>query len=165
MENKLSAINPLVSNLPTSCCDLVSAHFTSSAAVILAITGAAKVWSAFGDMKVLALLDPITGLAFGHLMLAAGIIEVVAAMFCVFNNSIKLRIFVIAWLVTNFVIYRIGLWAVGWQKPCSCLGTLTEALHISPHAADTALKIILAYLLVGSYATLFWLWRQKRLAA
>jgi hypothetical protein len=25
------------------------------------------------------------------------------------------------------------------------------------------MKIILAYLLIGSYATLFWLWRQKRL--
>lgn len=24
------------------------------------------------------------------------------------------------------------------------------------------MKIILAYLLIGSYATLFWLWRQKR---
>jgi hypothetical protein len=29
-------------------------------------------------------------------------------------------------------------------------------------AADAAMKIILAYLLIGSHATLFWLWRQKR---
>jgi cbb3-type cytochrome oxidase subunit 3 len=27
-----------------------------------------------------------------------------------------------------------------------------------------AMKIILAYLLIGSYATLFWFWRQKRKA-
>jgi hypothetical protein len=25
-----------------------------------------------------------------------------------------------------------------------------------------AMKIILAYLLLGSYATLFWLWKEKR---
>jgi len=25
-----------------------------------------------------------------------------------------------------------------------------------------AMKIILAYLLIGSYATLFWLWRQRK---
>jgi len=26
------------------------------------------------------------------------------------------------------------------------------------------MKIILAYLLIGSYATLFWLWRQRKKA-
>jgi cbb3-type cytochrome oxidase subunit 3 len=42
------------------------------------------------------------------------------------------------------------------------MGNLADALHIPPQIADTAMKIILAYLLIGSYATLFWLWRQKR---
>ena len=32
-----------------------------------------------------------------------------------------------------------------------------DALHIPPQVADMAMKIILAYLLIGSYATLFWL--------
>jgi hypothetical protein len=41
------------------------------------------------------------------------------------------------------------------------LGNLTDALHISPQTGDIAMKIILAYLLIGSYATLFWLWRQR----
>jgi len=42
------------------------------------------------------------------------------------------------------------------------MGNLTDALHIPPQIADTAMKIILAYLLIGSYASLFWLWRQHR---
>jgi hypothetical protein len=54
---------------------------------------------------------------------------------------------------------------VGYHKPCSCLGNLTDALHIPPPMADTAMKIILAYLLIGSYATLFWLWRQRKKSA
>jgi cbb3-type cytochrome oxidase subunit 3 len=37
-----------------------------------------------------------------------------------------------------------------------------DALHIPPQTADTAMKIILAYLLLGSYAMLFWLWRQRK---
>ena len=41
------------------------------------------------------------------------------------------------------------------------MGNLTDALHIPPQTADTAMKIILAYLLIGSYASLFWLWRQR----
>jgi hypothetical protein len=44
---------------------------------------------------------------------------------------------------------------------CPCLGNLTDALHITPQTADTAMKIILTYLLIGSYASLFWLWRQR----
>jgi len=39
---------------------------------------------------------------------------------------------------------------------------LTDALHIPPQTAEMAMKIILAYLLIGSYATLFWLWRQRK---
>ncbi|MGH7977270.1 MAG: hypothetical protein ACREC8_11490, partial [Limisphaerales bacterium] len=69
----------------------------------------------------------------------------------------------IAWLATNFFIYRLGLIHIGYHKPCSCLGTLTDALHIPAQTADTAMKIILAYLLIGSYTALLWLWRQRRL--
>jgi hypothetical protein len=59
------------------------------------------------------------------------------------------------------VIYRIGLDWVGYHKPCSCLGTLTDSLHIPPQTADGAMKMILGYLIVGSFSTLFWLWRHR----
>ena len=41
-------------------------------------------------------------------------------------------------------------------------GQFSDELHISLQATDTVMKIILAYLFIGSYAILFWLWRQKR---
>jgi hypothetical protein len=41
---------------------------------------------------------------------------------------------------------------VGYRKPYGCLGNLTDALHIPPHTGDVAMKSILAYLLIGSYA-------------
>jgi hypothetical protein len=53
---------------------------------------------------------------------------------------------------------------MGYHKPCNCLGNLTDALHIPLQTADTAMKIVLGYLLIGSYAILFWLWRQRRIA-
>jgi hypothetical protein len=40
------------------------------------------------------------------------------------------------------------------------MGSLTDTLHISPVVADNIMKVVLAYLLIGSYVTLFWLWRQ-----
>jgi hypothetical protein len=95
-------------------------------------------------------------------MLAVGVMELVVAMLCFFSRSIQLAVSCVAWLATNFLLYRFGFAWMGYHKPCSCLGNLTDALHIPPQTADTAMKIILAYLLIGSYATLFWLWRQRR---
>ena len=132
----------------------LSRHFILSAAAILAITGAAKVWSAFGNSKLLAVADPIIGIQFGHLMLAVGMGEIVVALFCFFGKSQKLALGLVAWLATNFLLYRLGLWWVGYHKPCSCLGNLTDALHISPETADTAMKITLGYLLIGSFVSL-----------
>jgi hypothetical protein len=143
---------------------LLLAWFAPSAAIILATAGIAKTWSAFGHAKYLLVTDPITRIQFGHLMLAVGILEVIIACICLFSKLQVLSLALVAWLATGFVLYRFGLWLLGWQKPCSCLGNLTDALHIPPQTADMAMKIILAYLLIGSYANLFWLWRQKRKA-
>jgi hypothetical protein len=138
-----------------------SINFIISAGAILAITGIAKVWSGLGTAKVLAVADPIIGVQFGHLMLVVGIAEIVVALICLFCKWHTLALGLVAWLATNFVVYRFGLIWVGYHKPCPCLGNLTDALHISPQTADTGMKIILGYLLLGSYASLFWLWRQE----
>jgi hypothetical protein len=47
-------------------------------------------------------------------------------------------------------------------KPGPCPGNLTDALHISPQTDSNLVKIVLGYLLIGSYATLFWVWWQNR---
>jgi len=139
--------------------------FRLSAGAILAFTGIAKMLSALGDAPILQSQDPLLILEFRHLMLAAGALELVIAGFCLLNKSQAVAMILVAWLATNLLIYRLGLRWLGWHLPCSCLGNLTDVLHISPQTADTAMKIILAYLLIGSYATLFWLWRHKRMAA
>lgn len=140
----------------------VCRYFIVSASVILLATGLAKIWSSLGTARVLAQGDPLIRIQFGHLMLVVGIVEIVVALLCFFGKSYTLTFGLVAWLATIFFVYRIGLWWIGYHKPCSCLGNLTDALHISPQTADTAMRIILAYLLIGSYASLFWLRRQKR---
>lgn len=139
----------------------LAVRFSFSAAAILAFTGAAKVWTAFAPTKVLAVADPITGVSFGHLMLAVGVLELVIAGICLFAKSQTLKLGLIVWLATNFVVYRLGLWWIGWHKPCSCLGNLTDALHLKPEVADNIMKVTLAYLLLGSYGLLLWQWRKN----
>ena len=139
----------------------LAARFIVGSSLVLVITGVAKMWTAFAPTKVLAVADPITGVSFGHLMLAVGVVELVIASLCLFAKSQTLKLGLIAWLATNFVVYRLGLWWIGWHKPCSCLGNLTDALHLKPEVADNIMKVILAYLLLGSYGLLLWQWRLR----
>lgn len=139
--------------------------FFCSAGVFLLITAVAKLISGFGNSRILQNPDPILGVQFGHLMLGVGALELAIASVCLFSKSQTSQIILVAWLATSFLTYRLALLWIGWHRPCPCLGNLTDALHIPPQTADTAMKVILAYLLIGSYASLFWLWRQRKTMA
>jgi hypothetical protein len=136
--------------------------FMVSVGMLLLTTAAAKLVSAGGNARILQFPDPIFAIPFRQVFWVVGGLELVVALICLFSNRARLQAGLVAWLATSFVIYRLALNLSGYHSPCHCLGNLTDALHISPQAADTAMKIVLAYLLIGSYATLFWLWRQKR---
>jgi len=138
--------------------------FIYSAGLLLLTTSIAKLVSANGSARILQNIDPILSISFGHVFVIVGVFELIVTAVCFFSNRVGLQAGLIAWLATNFLIYRLGLFLVGYHKPCSCLGNLTDALHIPPQTANTVMKIILAYLLIGSYATLFWLWCQRKKA-
>ncbi len=126
------------------------------------MAGIAKIWTGLGDTRVMAVIDPIVGIQFGHLLLAVGVAELSIAAFCFLSRRRLLATALIAWLATNFLVYRLGLWWMDWKRPCGCLGNLTDALHISPQTADNISKGLLAYLLIGSYGLLIWQWRQRK---
>jgi hypothetical protein len=118
--------------------------------------------SSSGGARILQNQDPVLSIPFRDVFIIVGVLELVVAAVCFFGKRVGLKAGLVALLATNFSVYRLGLLLVGYHRPCSCLGNLTDALHIPSQTADTAMKIILAYLLIGSYATLFWLWRQRR---
>jgi len=51
---------------------------------------------------------------------------------------------------------------MNWVEQCSCLGNLTDALHIRPETADNIMKLLLAYMLIGSYGLLIWQRSRRR---
>jgi len=134
--------------------------FTVTAGAVLLATGVAKVWSSFGQARLLAVPDPLLGLPFGKLMLLVALAELAIALLC-FSRRVgpRLKIGLVAWMATNFLVYRVGLWCIGWHHPCGCMGSLAGVLHLSDMAADRIMKGILAYLLVGSYLLLVRQWR------
>lgn len=139
--------------------------FLYSSGTVLIIVAAAKIVSSSGSVRILENLDPVFAIPFRDVFIIVGGLELIVAAVCFFGRRVGLQAGLVALLATNFLIYRFGLVLVGYHKPCSCLGNLTDALHIPPQTADMAMKIILAYLLIGSYATLFWLWRQGKPSA
>ena len=136
--------------------------FINSFGALLFITAAAKLASCFGHARILNSNDPLFNLSFRTMLVISGALELAVAFFVFLAKKQIWRIGIVAWIATIICAYRIGVLWVGHHKPCPCLGNLTDALHIPPQTADTAMKIILAYLLLGSYAYLFWLWRQRK---
>ena len=128
----------------------------------MALTGVAKAFSAIGPARALDAADPLIGIPFRQVLLLVGLAELLIAFFCLFTDKRRFSLLAVAWLSTNFLVYRLGLWVIGWHRPCECMGSLSGMLHLSPRAADNIMKVVLAYLLIGSYATLFWEWRRER---
>jgi len=138
-------------------------RFLPATGAALVVTGLAKVFSATGPSRALDLAGPLLGIPFRHLLLLVGLLELGIAFFCLFTDRLKLSLVAVAWLSINFLVYRLGLWSIGWHKPCGCLCNLTDLLHISPTVADNLMKGLLAFLLFGSYSLLLSLWWHNRL--
>jgi hypothetical protein len=124
----------------------------------------AKAFSAIGSARSLDTIDPLIGMPFRQLFLLAGLAELLIAFLCLFTDKRRLSLLVVAWISTNFLVYRLGLWFIGWHHPCNCMGSLAGALHLSDRAADNIMKGVLAFLLVGSYLLLLLDWRAGRAA-
>lgn len=139
-------------------------YFIFVSGLCLGLSAIAKFISIGGEAGILHELDPVFQVSFNHLLLLAGIIEVAVAAICVFGSRVWLQSTLLAWLASCFLLYRFAMFWVGYHKLCPCLGNITDALHISPQLSDTATKILLGYLLVGSYTSLFWLWYQRKKA-
>ena len=136
--------------------------YSASVGAVLAITGFAKTLSATDPARALDTADPLIGIPFRQLLLAVGLLELLISFFCLFTDKRRFSLLAVCWISTNFLVYRLGLWFIGWHHPCGCMGSLAGALHLSDQAADNVMKGVLAYLLVGSYLLLVLQWRAAR---
>lgn len=134
--------------------------FIKSAGILLIITAVAKIVSSFGTARIEDYPDPVFLIRFRDMFRIFGIIEAIAAAICFWSDNQKLQAGIIALLAGNFLLYRVGVYSLGYSNLCPCLGTLTDLLHIPPRITDTALMLTLIYLLIGSCCALFCLWRR-----
>lgn len=135
--------------------------FIISAAAMLLITSLAKLFNGFGNARILDLPDPVFLLSYKYVLWIVGAVELAISLICILGRRIALQSALVAWLVTCFLIYRFGLLLVGQTKLCPCLGNLTDALHVTPQTAGVVMQLVLAYLFLGSYGTLWRIWHSK----
>lgn len=125
------------------------------AGILLIITGLAKVVSQTGMATILDTRDPIIPATMRQVLLAVGAIEILLGVLCFSSKNFRMQGALVAWFATSVLLYRGGLWYVGYTKPCSCIGTLTDVIHVDEEMADKIAKLILCYLLAVGYS--FWL--------
>jgi hypothetical protein len=126
------------------------AFFIFSAAVILFITGAAKLFTALGAAGALDQPDSLLILSHRHIFLLMSGLELGLSAFLLMGRNTKMQLALVAWLATNFLMYRIGLWWIGAPDLCNCLGNLNQYLPVSPRILNAAALVALGWLLVGS---------------
>jgi hypothetical protein len=142
--------------------EIMTNVYLYSVGVILALTGAAKLISSLGSALILRMTDPILAISVRNIFWISGLLELIVATYCVFGRSVSARAIMVAWLATTFGLYRISLLWVDYRRPCICLGEITDELHIPQGVADMIMKVILVYLLLGSYGILARLIFKKR---
>jgi hypothetical protein len=109
----------------------------------------------------LPLRDPLLGIPTFWPVLIVGGMELAVALICLYGRQIGFQTGLLAWLVTNFLVYQIGLFWDGYPQKYGCLGSLTDPLHLSQGAIGFIMELIPVYLLLGSYAAFIWLWLTK----
>jgi len=136
---------------------------TSAGALLLAMASALFLINTTSPVDLITPHDPILGFSIKTVFWTIGCIAFLIALDCLFGTQLFRPMFLLAWLVTSFLVYRIGLISAGIHGLTGLLGGFPYAFGMSAEIANGLIQTILGYLFLGSYGTLWWLARQRKL--
>lgn len=127
------------------------------AGAILFVVGILKLSQASTTAASLAYPDPVLPfISVRLLLLVVGQVELFFAILIALRpQSWHARYGLLA-LCGTFVAYRLGLYSLGIEAPCPCLGRAPDWLHLSSYQADRlahSLIVILGAVSIGSIIT------------
>jgi hypothetical protein len=124
--------------------------------------GLVRCFIALGKSPLLAARAPLLGIPLRPAVLFVGIIEMAVAFYVFLGKRILLQSAWLAWLATNYLVYRVGLFWTGSHFQWSCGGSLTDPLHLARGSTGFIMEFVLpAVLVTGSYAALSSLWLRE----
>ena len=128
-----------------------SDYYIFSAAVLLFVTAAAKLFAAAGTGAPLNDSDTVFQLSNRQVFWLAGGLELGLSAFLLMKEGWPgVKLMLIAWLATGFLLYRAGLWFLGAPSLCVCLGNLNAQFPLSPRFTNVIMLAGLTWLLAGS---------------
>lgn len=136
-------------------------RFIVLAASVLFITGLVKLVSAGGDARILSLKDQLLSLTHRQVYIGIGLIELLISGYLWFGKSAKLQLTALAWLLTNFAVYRLVLWSGGGSRECGCLGNALDWWPWMMKHQNTIMSCLLGFLITGAYGFLWREWRNS----
>jgi hypothetical protein len=90
--------------------------------LLLLFTAATKGKFIFSGAALLQTIEPVTGLSYGILFIAAVTFEAITGFSALLYPQYKYSALAVAWLATALAGYRAIRHAAGIQSPCKCLG-------------------------------------------
>jgi hypothetical protein len=123
-----------------------------------------KLYSTSGSAKILDLPEALLPMTNRHAMLLTGLLELLTSLGLIFGKQNIPKLISIAWLGSNFVLYRAASLLLVVGKPCPCLGSMTEKIPVSPLLMELVLRSVVIYLILGSFLFLIGLRRAHRQA-
>lgn len=139
-------------------------YFILSAGAILLAAALERFLVAAGSAPALALPEPMLGIPLRYAVLMVGGLELTVALICLFGKHAGLQIGWLAWMATNYTVYRIGLLTMSVHQQATCIGRLTDPLYLTRGAMGFIIGLLPIYLLLGSYSAMIWLWLEGRRA-
>jgi len=141
---------------------LVSLFVYGSGAVLLALS-LDRLMVAISPAQFLSLPEPVMGIPLRYAVLLVGGFELAVAIICLFGRRINPQLGWLAWLATNCTVYQIGLFIMHCHSQATCFGRLTDPLHLSHGITGIIINLLPAFMLLGSFTAILWLWFGERI--
>jgi predicted RNA-binding Zn-ribbon protein involved in translation (DUF1610 family) len=142
---------------------LIKLFIYSSGGILLA-AALIRFLIAAGSAPVLSMPEPLLGLSIRYAVLLVGGFELTIALICLFARQSGLQLGCLAWAAINYLVYWIWIFMMHRHPQTTCIGSLTDPLQLSRGNMGLVLRSIPLYLLFGSCAAMFWIWRAARQA-
>jgi len=131
--------------------------FIYSACAILLFAALFRFAIFAGGAQALSLPEPLLGIPLRYAVLLVGVIELIVALLCLYAKRVGFQIGLLTWLATNFLIYWVVLLSMHFHPQSTCLGSLTDPLHLTRGFTGCVMPLMPFYLLISSYAAAIWL--------
>ncbi|MGH7237907.1 MAG: hypothetical protein ACREGF_05210 [Candidatus Saccharimonadales bacterium] len=140
----------------------LQSFFLDATAIVLFVLAALNFCGAASLSPPLTWPDPFLPLSNRWTLVLFGGAELAMSAVLLAGKSKGTKLALLAWLMTNFAVYRIGLWSNGEADFSDCLGNYVDWLTVRPKTMSYVTGALFGIMFFGSYIFLIANWISER---